>query len=73
MEIVGNSGNRRIAGAKIGDCINILMLHGKTETIILSDIDRNGIEGFQVQLKGQPAAFYPFAGILKVTKFEEVK
>lgn len=70
MEIV-SSGSRKIAGAKIGDCITILMLNGKAEHVLLSIIDRNGIEGFQVQLKGQPAAFYPFASILKVTKFEE--
>lgn len=73
MELVGGNRGIQIAGAKIGDCINILMLHGKTEQVILSSVDRNGIEGFQVLLKGQPAAFYPFAGILKVTKFEEQK
>lgn len=71
MEIVNGTGSRKIVGAHIGERITILMLSGKSEDIILSEVLRHGLEGFQVQLKGQPLAFYPFASILKVTKFEE--
>lgn len=71
MEIISGGKTAKIAGSKIGDAINVLMLHGKVEVIILSHIDRYGIEGFQIHMKSQPAAFYPWAGILKITKYIE--
>lgn len=71
MRVLDGGGSIKIAGAKVGEAINILLLNNKTETVILSDLTRYGIEGFQVNLKDQPAAFYPYASILKVSKYKE--
>ena len=65
-----NGGNRNtIAGAKVGDTILVVLNSNKVEKIILNEIKRNGVEGFDVNLIGKPLTFYPFHNILKIKRY----
>lgn len=70
MEII--NGNKKLAGASIGEAVNIHLITGKIEKVILTSIDKVGIEGLEANLSNQPLTFYPFTAIVKIKKFTEI-
>lgn len=65
-------GVKMVVGCRPGETIWIHLITGKAEKVVLSDITRTGIEGFEVDLKNQPLTFYPYTSILKIKKFTEI-
>jgi len=72
MELIQGGKTDKIAGCKIGEIIWIHLSNGRAEKIILSDITRIGIEGFEADLKSQPLTFYPYNNIIKIKKYIEI-
>jgi hypothetical protein len=72
MEVIQGGKSLKIAGAKIGEAVWVHLTNGRAEKVILSDITRTGIEGFEVDLKSQPLTFYPYNSILKIKKYVEM-
>lgn len=70
MDVI--TGNKKIAGASVGELVWVHLTSGKAEKVMLSEINRNGIEGVEVDLKNQPLTFYPFSNIIKVKKHLEI-
>lgn len=60
-----------LVGIKRGEEAIITFHDGSRAYIILDDLSRNGIHGFDVSLKSKPLTFYPFAGIKKLVKNTE--
>lgn len=73
MKLIEGTGNILIVGAKRGDSVLITTLSGKIEKIMLNNVSRYGIEGFDLNLTNQPLTFYPFSTILKVKKFNDLE
>ena len=73
MDIIQGAGKTKIAGAKVGDLVWIHLITGKVEKVLLNDITRLGIEGFEVDLNTRPLTFYPFTAIIKIKKFTETQ
>ena len=72
MDVLKGGGKPKIAGAALGDIIWVHLINGKSEKILLTDVTRNGIEGYEVDLKASPLTFYPFTSIMKVNKHTEI-
>lgn len=72
MQIINGGKSSIIAGARIGEAILIHLITGKIEKVLLNSISRDGIEGFEIDLKSQPLTFYPFTAIIKVKKYTEI-
>jgi malate/lactate dehydrogenase len=72
MNLIQGGKKQELAGAKIGETILVHLITGKIEKVILSDITKTGIEGFEVDLKDRPLTFYPYTAILKVKKYNEL-
>lgn len=71
MNVINGGKGIKIAGAKIGETVWVHLINGRAEKVLLSEINRNGIEGFEVSLKNQPLTFYPFSNIVKIKKYIE--
>lgn len=67
MDII-QGGGKLVAGANAGDKIYIHLTTGKTEHIILSEVNRYGVEGFNTNLLDKTLTFFPFSAIIKITK-----
>jgi hypothetical protein len=72
MQVIQGGKSQQIAGAKVGEHIWIHLITGRAEKVLLSDITRYGVEGFQVDIQEQPLTFYPFTAILKIKKNNEL-
>lgn len=73
LKLIDGGNKIKIVGAKVGDTIFITLISGKTEKVVISELNKLGVEGFDVNLKTQPLTFYPYSAILKVTKFNPVE
>jgi malate/lactate dehydrogenase len=73
MDLIQGGKKIQIAGAKIGDTIMVHLTSNKLEKIVLADVNKIGIEGFQIDLMLRPLTFYPYTAIIKVTKFNDVE
>lgn len=73
MDIIQGGKKQLLAGAKAGDTVTILLITGKVEKILISDINKTGIEGFELDLKDRPLTFYPFTAIIKLKKYNELE
>lgn len=73
MNVISGNGKNQIAGAKVGELVWVHLTNQKVEKVMLSEIKRNGIEGFEVDLKDRPLTFYPFDNILKIKKYTEIQ
>lgn len=73
MNLIQGGKKVEIAGAKIGDTVLVHLTSNKLEKIVLADVTKIGIEGFQVDLMTRPLTFYPYTAIIKVTKYNEIE
>lgn len=71
LSVITSEMNQKIAGTSIGETILVHLTTGKVEKVVLSEISKLGVEGFDVDLKSQPLTFYPYNNILKIKKFTE--
>jgi len=72
MNLINGDGSKMVAGCRAGETVWLTLITGKSEKVVLVDITRLGIEGFEGNLKDQPLTFYPYSSILKVRKYVEL-
>ena len=73
MEVISGGKDIKIVDARIGETVFIHLINGKVEKVLLNDITKIGIEGFEVDLRNRPLTFYPFTAIIKVKKYYEIE
>jgi hypothetical protein len=73
FKVIDGGNKNKIVDAKAGETILITLITGKIEKVIISDINKIGVEGFDVNLKSQPLTFYPFNNILKIVKYNNLE
>lgn len=73
LKVIDGGKKAKIAGATIGETVLVHLTSNKVEMIVLSEITKIGIEGFEVNLKNRPLTFYPYNNILKIKKFSEIE
>ena len=66
MELI--NGEKKLAGAKSGDTIQIVFLDMSVARIVLNSYDKVGVEGFVTTQSNSPLEMYPWTSIKKVRK-----